>query len=67
VYQSDVQVSYDDRTIGMCGEATMAESWKGVGKAVMAETHKAQGGGGVLVGCDAHTGSKTSVGTLQAR
>jgi hypothetical protein len=45
VYQSDVQVSYDDRTIGMCGEATMAESWKGVGKAVMAETHKAQGGG----------------------
>jgi hypothetical protein len=25
----------------MFGEATMAEPWDGVGKAVMAETHKA--------------------------
>jgi hypothetical protein len=26
----------------MLGEATMAEPWEGVGKATMAETHKAQ-------------------------
>jgi hypothetical protein len=26
----------------MCGEALMAESWKGVGEAAMAKNHKAQ-------------------------
>jgi hypothetical protein len=37
------------RTARMCGEAMMAEPWKGVGEAGMAETHKAQEGasGGV--------------------
>jgi hypothetical protein len=49
----------------MFGEAAMAEPWDGVGKAAMAETHKAQEG--LLGGCDAHIGGKTSVGTLQAR
>jgi hypothetical protein len=34
-----------------------------VGKAVMAETHKHKRG--LLVGCDAHAGNETSVGTLQ--
>jgi hypothetical protein len=39
--------------------------WDGVGEAVMAEPiwHKR----GLLDGCDAHTCSETSVGTLQAR
>jgi hypothetical protein len=37
-----VQRSCDGRTAGMCGEAMMAEPWEGVGKAMMAETHKAQ-------------------------
>jgi hypothetical protein len=43
----------------------MAEPWDGVGKAAMAKPirHK----GGLLGGCDAHAGSETSVGTLQAR
>jgi hypothetical protein len=49
----------------MFGEAAMAEPWDGVGKAAMAEIHKAQEG--LLGGCDAHTGGKTSVGMLQAR
>jgi hypothetical protein len=49
----------------MFHEAAMAEPWDGVGKAAMAETHKAQEG--LLGGCDAHTGSETLVGTLQAR
>jgi hypothetical protein len=53
------------QTAGMFGEAMISEPWDGVGEAVMAGTHKAQEG--VLGGCDAHTGSKTSVGTLQAR
>jgi hypothetical protein len=49
----------------MFGEAVMAEPWDGVGEAAMAEPirHKR----GLLGGCDAHTGSETSVGTLQAR
>jgi hypothetical protein len=49
----------------MFGEAAMAELWDGVGKATMAEPtrHKR----GFLGGCDAHTGSETSVGLLQAR
>jgi hypothetical protein len=42
----------------------MAEPWEGVGEAAMAEPtrHKR----GLLGGCDAHAGSETSVGTLQA-
>jgi hypothetical protein len=53
------------QTAGMFGEAVMAEPWDGVGKAMMAEPtrHKR----GLLGGCDAHTSSETSVGTLQAR
>jgi hypothetical protein len=35
------------------------------GEAVMAGTHKAREG--ASGGCDAHAGSETSVGTLQAR
>jgi hypothetical protein len=50
---------------GMFSEAVMAEPWDGVGEAVMAEPirHKR----GLLGGCEAHAGSETSVGTLQAR
>jgi hypothetical protein len=53
------------QTAGMFGEATTAEPWDGVGEAMMAEPirHKR----GLLGGCDAHAGSETSVGTLQAR
>jgi hypothetical protein len=53
------------QTARMFDEAVMAELWKGVGEAAMAEPtrHKR----GLLDGCDAHTGSETSVGTLQAR
>jgi hypothetical protein len=53
------------QTAGMFGEAAMAEPGDGVGKATMAEPirHKR----GLLGGCDAHTGSETSVVTLQAR
>jgi hypothetical protein len=42
----------------------MAKPWDGVGEAAMAEPirHKR----GLLVGCDAHTGSETLMGTLQA-
>jgi hypothetical protein len=43
----------------------MAEPWDGVGTAAMAGTHKAQEG--LLGGCDAHTGSETSVDLLQDR
>jgi hypothetical protein len=32
------------QTAGMFGEAAMAEPWDGVGKAVIAETHKVQEG-----------------------
>jgi hypothetical protein len=58
-YQPAVWGSCDGRTAGMFSEAAMAEPWDGVGTAVMTGTHKAQEG--------AHTGSKTSVGMLQAR
>jgi hypothetical protein len=49
----------------MLGEAVIDEPWDGVGKAVMDEPirHKRV----LLGGCDAHAGSETSVGTLQAR
>jgi hypothetical protein len=61
-----VRGSCDGRTAGMFDEAVMAEPWDGVGTTAMARTHKAQEGGG-FGGCDAHTGSETSVGTLHAR
>jgi hypothetical protein len=53
------------QTAGMFSEAVMAEPWDGVEEAAMAEPtrHKR----GLLGGCNAHTGSETSVGTLQAR
>jgi hypothetical protein len=53
------------QTAGMFGDVTMAESWDGVDEAAMVEPiwHKR----GLLCGCDAHTDSETSVGTLQAR
>jgi hypothetical protein len=49
----------------MFGEAAMAEPWDGVGKLRRLEPtrHKR----GLLGGCDAHSGSETSVGMLQAR
>jgi hypothetical protein len=49
----------------MFDEAMIAELWDGVGEAAMAEPirHKR----GLLMGCDAHTDGKISVGTLQAR
>jgi hypothetical protein len=50
---------------GMFSEAAMAEPWDGVGIAVMVGTHKAQEG--ASGGCNAHTGSETSVCMLQAR
>jgi hypothetical protein len=49
----------------MFGDTVMTEPLEGVGKATMAGTHKAQKG---LLGVrDAHTGSETLVGMLQAR
>jgi hypothetical protein len=60
-----VRGSCAGRTARIFGEAAMAEPWDGVGTAVMAGTHKAQEG--LLGGCDAHTGSETSVDLLQAR
>jgi hypothetical protein len=39
------------RTTEMFGEAVMAEPWEGVGKAVMAKTHKAQKGASGGVRC----------------
>jgi hypothetical protein len=53
------------QTAGTFGEAAMVEPWDGMGKAAMAGTHRAQEG--AFGWCDAHTGSETSVGTLQAR
>jgi hypothetical protein len=53
------------QTAGMFGEAAMAEPWDGVGEAAMAEPTRHERG--LLGGCDAHTGSETSVGTLQPR
>jgi hypothetical protein len=38
-------------TAGIFGEATMAEPWDGVGKTVMAGTHKAQEGASGWVRC----------------
>jgi hypothetical protein len=49
----------------MFDEAMMAEPWDGVGEAMMVEPIRRKRG--LLGGCDAHTGSETSVGTLQAR
>jgi hypothetical protein len=43
--------SYDGRTARIFGEAGMAEPWKGMGKAVMAGTHKAQVGASGWVRC----------------
>jgi hypothetical protein len=37
------------QTAGMLDEAAMAEPWDGVGKAAMAETHKAQEAASVWV------------------
>jgi hypothetical protein len=56
--------SCDGKPLG-CSVRPTAEPWDGVGEAAMAEPirHKR----GLLGGCDAHTGSETSVGTLQAR
>jgi hypothetical protein len=53
------------QTAGMFGEAAMAEPWDGWVKLRWLEPtrHKR----GVMGGCDAHAGSETSVGTLQAR
>jgi hypothetical protein len=52
------------QTARMFGEAAMAETWDGVGKAALAELirHKR----GFLGGCDAHTGGEISMGTLEA-
>jgi hypothetical protein len=53
------------QTAGMFGEAAMAEPWDGWVKLRWLEPtrHKR----GLMGGCDAHAGSETSVGTLQAR
>jgi hypothetical protein len=53
------------QTAGKFSEAAIAESWDGVGEAVMVEPIRQKKG--LLGGCDAHAGSETSVGTLQAR
>jgi hypothetical protein len=53
------------QTAGMFGEAAMAKLWDGVGKATMAKPTRHNKG--LLGGCDAHAGSETLVGTLQAR
>jgi hypothetical protein len=39
------------QTTGMFGEAVMAKSWDGVGKAAMVGTHKAQEGASGWVRC----------------
>jgi hypothetical protein len=39
------------QTAGMFGEAAMAKLWDGVGKAVMARTHKTQEGASGWVRC----------------
>jgi hypothetical protein len=39
-----VRGSCDGRTVGMFGEAVMAEPWDGVGTPAMAGTHKAKEG-----------------------
>jgi hypothetical protein len=65
MYQLVVRGSCNVRTTGMFDEAMMVELWDSVDTAVMAGTHEAKRG--LLGGCDAHTGDKTSVGTLHAR
>jgi hypothetical protein len=52
------------QTIGMFGEAAIAEPWDGWVKLGWLEPTKHKRG--LLGGCDAHAGSETSVGTLQA-
>jgi hypothetical protein len=44
VYQPVVRGSCDGRTVGIFGEAAMAEPWGGVGTAVTAGTNKEQEG-----------------------
>jgi hypothetical protein len=61
-YQPAVWGRCDGIITGMFGEAVMAESWEGVGKAAMAKNHKAQEGASGW--CDAHTGSETLVSML---
>jgi hypothetical protein len=53
------------QTPEMFSKAAMAKPWEGVREVAMAEPtrHKR----GLLGGCDAHTGSETSIGTLQSR
>jgi hypothetical protein len=48
----------------MFSEAVIAEPWDGVGGAATAEPKRHKRG--LLVGCDAHTGGETLMGTLQA-
>jgi hypothetical protein len=50
------------QTAGMFIDVAMAESWDGVGEAMMVEPirHKR----GLLGGCDAHAACESSVGTL---
>jgi hypothetical protein len=62
-----VRGSCDGTTTGMFGEAMIAELWDGVGKAMMAGTHKAQEGAFGEARTHAHTGGETSVGMLHAR
>jgi hypothetical protein len=64
-YQPATQGSCNGRTARMFFEAAMAELWDGVGTAAMVGTHKVKRV--LLGGCDAHTGSETSMGMLQAR
>jgi hypothetical protein len=60
-----VRGSCDGSTTGRFDEVAMVEAWGSVGTGEMVGTHKAQRG--LLGECDAHTGSETLVGTLQAR
>jgi hypothetical protein len=50
-YQPAVWGRCDGIITGMFGEAVMAESWEGVGKAAMAKNHKAQEGASGWVRC----------------
>jgi hypothetical protein len=51
LYQPAVRGSCDGRTVGMFGEAAMAEPWDGLGTAMMAGTHKAEEGASGWVRC----------------
>jgi hypothetical protein len=64
-YQPVVWGSCDGRTPGMFDESVMTKPWDSVRTADTAGTHKHKRG--LLGGYDAHTGSETLVGTLQAR